>query len=85
MDMKHANDMLEISRLANMKKLDKTLSKVMRIIVKEAKKGRTDTLLHKKSLGDNNYLREIVASKLREQGYSVDTWRYSPFVEIKWR
>lgn len=83
--MKHANDILEISRLANMKKLDNTLNKVMRIITKEAKKGRTDTIFHKKSLGDNNYLREIVASKLREQGYSVVMWRHSHFIEIKWR
>lgn len=83
--MKHANDMLEVSRLANMKKLDKALNEVIRVINKEAKKGRTDTILHKKRLGDNTYLRDIVASKLREQGYSVDTWRYNPFVEIKWR
>ena len=83
--MKHANDMLEMSRLANMKKLDKTLNKVMRIITKEAKKGRTDIIFHKKNLGDNSYLRDIVASKLREKGYGVDTWRYNPFVEIKWR
>lgn len=83
--MNHANDMLEISRLANMKKLDKTLNKVLRIIIKKAKEGYTDLIFHEKNLGDNAYLREIVASKLREQGYSVDTWRYSPFVEIKWR
>ena len=83
--MKHANDVLEISRLANMKKLDKTLNKVLRIIIKKAKKGYTDLIFHEKNLGDNVYLREIVASKLREQGYGVDTWRYSPFVEIKWR
>ena len=83
--MKHANDVLEMSRLANTKKLDNTLNKVMRVITKEAKKGRTDVILHKKNLGDNSYPRDIVASKLREQGYSVDTWRYSPFVEIKWR
>lgn len=83
--MKHANDVLEMSRLANMKKLDNTLNKVMRVITKEAKKGRTDLIFHEKNLGDNAYLRDIVASKLREKGYSVDTWRYSPFVEIKWR
>lgn len=83
--MKHANDMLEMSRLANIKKLDKTLNKVMRVITQEAKKGRTDIIFHKKNLGDNPYLRDIVASKLREEGYSVDTWRYNPFVEIKWR
>ena len=83
--MKHANDMLEISRLANLKKLDSTLNRVIRIITKKAKKGRTDLIFHEKNLGDNAYLRDIVASKLREDGYSVDTWRYSPFVEIKWR
>lgn len=83
--MKHANDVLEMSRLANMKKLDNTLNKVMRVITKEAKKGRTDVIFHKKNLGDNSYLRDIVASKLREKGYNVDTWRYNPFVEIKWR
>lgn len=83
--MKHANDVLEMSRLANMKKLDNTLNKVMRVITKEAKKGRTDVILHKKNLGDNSYLRDIVASKLREEGYSVNTWQYNPFVEIKWR
>lgn len=80
-----ANDMLEIAKEVNLNKLDKTLNRVMRLIQKQAKKGRTGVSLPERFIGDNKQLREIVIAELQERGYRVTVWYSDPDVWISWR